>query len=503
MQDNPSRPENPNASSPRARLWIPIVALLAAVIGSRHADAQSAEVESAAEAHAVAIVRALASGDAEATWKAAREHLASSTLEKRPESSWKALFAQLAEELEGTAIRGVSIDDQDIILQGRRRDGHSVSFRFGIGMTAPYRLEGFAIDVGGDPSERNPGDSEPGGGDAPAITPGMDRAAATAALEDFIDRHVAATGFSGTVLLAKDGEPWLEGAHGLAHRGYGIANHVGTRFDVGSINKVFTQVAIAQLVVAGKLDLDDTIAELLPDYPNPEVARRVTVRHLVKHTSGLGDIFGPAFFEAAKTRFRQPEDFFPLFADQPLLFEPGSGQQYSNGGYQVLGAIVAARSGMAYHDYIAEKVWMPAGMTETAFIARDVPTPDVAVGYTPHEDGTLRNNLFRLSVIGSPAGSSFSTTRDLLRFDRAMRGTALLPPAWAFWVLTGTEPDADSGGPAPSLEGLGLGFAGGAPGVNAMYEIEGPWTAIVLANQDPPVAGKLARALLRAVRRLE
>jgi CubicO group peptidase (beta-lactamase class C family) len=321
----------------------------------------------------------------------------------------------------------------------------------------------------------------------------------TRAIDAFVDEKVEETGFSGTVLIAKGGEVWHESAHGLAHRGYGIANHPGTRFDLGSINKIFTKVAVAQLAAAGKLGLDDTIADHLPDYPNPEVAARVTVRQLAEHTSGLGDVFVPAFTEASKTRFRKPEDFFPLFAHEPLLFEPGTGRQYSNAGYQVLGAIVAAASGMPYHDYVAEKVWAPAGMAATAFVARDEPTPDVAVGYTTRtEDGRLRNNLFRLPVVGSPAGSSFSTVDDMLRFAEALRGGSLVPEGWTAWLLAGDEPGAE----APDPDELGLGFAGGAPGVNAMLRIAGPWTVVVLANQDPPVAGKLAQPLGNALEQL-
>lgn len=465
-------------------------ATLLAISASAHAQ-QAASPEAEAEARAVAVVEAIAGGDADAIWSALEEHLDPATLARRPEASWRQMIGVLARDLAGAEIRSVMIDDGEVRVGVAHAD-HPATFSFAIGVESPYRLGGFSAALG---------EPEPDAGGGPLLEPGMTRDAATAAIRDFVDTHAAEAGFSGTVLVARDGEVWHQSAHGLAHRGYGVANHPGTRFDLGSINKLFTKLAIAQLAAAGKLSLDDTLAARLPSYPNRETAARITVRQLADHASGLGDIFVPAFAQADKTRFRRPEDFFPLFADAPLLFEPGSGRQYSNAGYQVLGAIVAAASGMDYHDSIAERVWAPAGMTATAFVARDEPTADVAVGYTEGDDGRLRNNLFALPVIGSPAGSSFSTSGDMLRFDRALRSGKLVAAAWAAWVLTGEEP-GEAAAP-PALDRLGLGFAGGAPGVNAMYEIAGAWTVIVLANQDPPAAGRLAQALANALRRFD
>src|SRR6267154_4927828 len=135
--------------------------------------------------------------------------------------------------------------------------------------------------------------------------------------------------FSGVVLVARSGVPTFERAYGMADREAGRANTVATSFNLGSINKFFTQIAVRQLAAAGKLDLDSTLARAWPDYPNPDVARRVTIRQILEHRAGIqGNIFAAP---PGKTRqdVSSLADYFDLFKSQPLQFEPGSRQQYS------------------------------------------------------------------------------------------------------------------------------------------------------------------------------
>lgn len=451
----------------------------------------SHEAEAQAEVRALGFVRAIAQGDATAARTFMDENFTPATLEAIPEAARARILERLTTDLEGAEPAGVLVDDGELAVVAERRDGHQVTFRFGFEPAAPYRLEGFSVEMGG------PGEGSEIAG--PELRPGMSEEETAAAIGRFAEALAEKGELSGTVLAAHRGKPIFRGAYGLAHRGYGVANHLGTRFDLGSINKLFTKVAVARLMADGKLSLDDPIAKWLPDYPDRETAARVTVRHLVEHTSGLGDIFTEEYSRSAKTRFRRPEDFFPLFADQPLLFEPGTSQQYSNAGYQVLGAIVAAAGGMPYHEAIRAWVFEPAGMTFTAFVARDEPTPDVAVGYTTrNDDGKLRNNLYRLPVVGSPAGSSFSTVDDLLRFLGALRSGKLVPPEYAAWALHGPEPGSGED-PSRTLDHLQIGVAGGAPGVNATVEVSGEIVVIVLTNQDPPAAGRAARPLMKSL----
>src|SRR5258708_14900120 len=126
-----------------------------------------------------------------------------------------------------------------------------------------------------------------------------------------VDKAVAEDRFSGVVLLVKDGQPLLSRAWGMADPTKGIANRPDTKFNLGSINKIFTHVAIGQLAAAGKLSLSDTIRKHLPDYPSP-VADKITIEQLLQHRSGLGDFFGPKFL-ASRASIRRLSDYLPLF----------------------------------------------------------------------------------------------------------------------------------------------------------------------------------------------
>ena len=210
----------------------------------------------------------------------------------------------------------------------------------------------------------------------------MSDAELVAALGKHLDEQAKADELSGVVLFAKDGKPLFRKAYGMADLGLRVPNNPETKFNIGSINKLFTRISIEQLAEQGKLSLDDTLAKRLPDYPNQEVAAKVTLRQLMEFKSGLGDIFIPDFFESAKDKFRAPRDWFEIFAQRPLLFEPGTSQRYSNAGYVVLGAVVEALSGQTYDGYVQEHIYKPAGMTETGSWDLDEPMPNRAVGYT-------------------------------------------------------------------------------------------------------------------------
>ena len=131
------------------------------------------------------------------------------------------------------------------------------------------------------------------------------------------------------------------------------------------MNKMFTSVAIAQLVAQGKMAYTDTLAKLVPDYPNQDVAKRITIHQLLTHSSGLGDYFTDVYQRTAKNTLRAVRDYFPLFVDKPLLFEPGTRFSYSNAGFMVLGAVVEKLSGQDYFTYVREHVYAPAGMKDT------------------------------------------------------------------------------------------------------------------------------------------
>jgi CubicO group peptidase (beta-lactamase class C family)/predicted aspartyl protease len=313
-----------------------------------------------------------------------------------------------------------------------------------------------------------------------ATNPNNDLVNSLAAL---VDRAVEKDQFSGVVLLARDGKPVLSRAWGFADAAHKIPNREDTKFNLGSINKIFTQVAIAQLAAAGKLSLDDTVRKHLPDYPSP-IADRITIAQLIEHKSGMGDFFGREFMKSPNS-VRKLADYLPLFADKPLEFEPGTSQRYSNAGYIVLGLIIERLSGQSYYDYVRDHIFKPAGMTSTDSYAIDAGVPNLAAGLTKRgPSGPLeerQSNVSQQPGRGSSAGGGYSTAADLLRFAEALRGEKLLSKKWTDWVFRGDAARS-------------LGVAGGSPGVNSVLLMGSPYTLVVLSNFDPPSAEEITRA---------
>jgi D-alanyl-D-alanine carboxypeptidase len=295
-------------------------------------------------------------------------------------------------------------------------------------------------------------------------------------LSSSVDSLAKAGQFSGVALLAKDGVPIFQRAYGMADRERGVANNPETAFNLGSINKVFTQIAILQLRAAGKLDLDSTLATYWPDYPNKEVAQKITIRQLLRHTSGIGGNIFDAPAGGKRNDIRSLRDYLPLFVNQPLQFEPGRRNAYSNAGYVVLGLLIERLSGEDYYTYVREHIFEPGRMTRTGSFAVDSLPPNTAIGYTRGDEhalstAPLRPNTRNLPGRGSSAGGGYSTAQDLVGFLQALR-----------------EQRIPSGMPAS------LGIAGGSGGMNASVEgdLPGGYDLIVLANLDPPAAERIA-----------
>lgn len=308
--------------------------------------------------------------------------------------------------------------------------------------------------------------------------------------------------FSGAALIAKDGKVLWQRGYGLADRDAKVPNTVNTRFRLGSMNKMFTAVAIAQLVQQGKLKFSDTLATVLPDYPNKEVAAKITVEQLLTHTSGLGDFFTPEF-DRKKDSLHELKDYLPLFVNKPLDFEPGKDWRYSNAGFLVLGLIIEKLSGQSYYDYVQKHIYDVAGMKDSGSPPVTEKVPSLAVGYTHGEEddpaAPLRPNTDTLPWRGSSAGGGDSTVGDLLKFDQALRQNRLLSPDMTRIVTTGKVHPAQFPEGTKYAYGFGekvvdgkrmIGHNGGAPGMNAELDmhIDTGYTVVVLANCDPSVA---------------
>jgi CubicO group peptidase (beta-lactamase class C family) len=209
----------------------------------------------------------------------------------------------------------------------------------------------------------------------------MSEGDALEALRTEIEATTSRDQFSGVLLVAKNGAVIFSEARGLADRERKIPNELDVRFRIGSMNKMFTAVAILQLEQAGKIALSDPFGKFFPNYPNKRLAATVTIHHLLTHTGGTGDIFGPEFL-ANRLELRTIQDYVKLYGGRALRFEPGTQWEYSNYGFILLGAVIEKATGQSYYDWVSSHVFEPAGMTSTASPAEDHFEPGRSVGYT-------------------------------------------------------------------------------------------------------------------------
>lgn len=317
------------------------------------------------------------------------------------------------------------------------------------------------------------------------------------ALKQRLDELVEKGEFSGSVLLARGNKPLFRKAYGLASQRYNVPNKSDTKFNLGSINKMFTGLAICQLIQQGKINLEDTVGQHLPDYPNADVAENVTIRHLLTHSSGLGSYWNEEY-DKKWTTIRTVDDFMSTFVAEPLLFEPGEKFGYSNAGPIVLGSIIEKLTGESYYDYVRKYIYEPAGMKNTDCYAIDMPVPNLAIGYTTFIPGTmkpgdvLRENTLVHSIKGGPAGGGYSTVDDLLKFAQAVQQHKLLNPATTEMYLEGKislGPDAYYACLIDDVRTGGHrkhGHNGGAPGISADFGFypDLGYTFVVLSNTD-------------------
>jgi CubicO group peptidase (beta-lactamase class C family) len=310
--------------------------------------------------------------------------------------------------------------------------------------------------------------------------------------------------FSGAVLIAKDDRVLFGHAYGLADRNRRIPNSIRTRFRIGSMNKMFTAVAILQLLEAGKVKLTAPLGTYLPDYPNREVATKVTIHQLLTHTGGTGDIFGPDF-DAHRKALRTLADYVKLYGKRGLEFEPGSQWAYSNYGFILLGAVIERVTGQSYYDYVRPHVYAPARMTRSGSLPEDQAVAGRSIGYTkPPGTTAWVPNTDTLPYRGTSAGGGYSTVEDLARFAHALLSHKLLNPRSTRLLITAKVKAGPGASYAYGFEdardadGNGwVGHGGGAPGMNGDLRIypKSGYVVAVLANLDPPAAQRISEYL--------
>lgn len=306
--------------------------------------------------------------------------------------------------------------------------------------------------------------------------------------------------FSGSVLVARDGQILLDQGYGLANREWLIPNDGATRFRLGSVTKQFTAVAIMLLNERRQVDLDASVKTYLPDAP--ATWDRVTVRHLLTHTAGLADYTRLEDFEAKRTLPTTAQALMARFRDRPLAFQPGAQWAYSNSGYVVLTAIIEKVSGQTYADFVAQNLFQPLGMGDSGYDTHDAILPRRASGYTPSGEGVINAAYVDMSV-PQGAGGLYSTTHDLLKWEQGLFSGRLLKPQSLAALTTPYRNNYALGlEVAKDGEDTIISHSGAIDGFNTYlaYDTAHRMTVVVLGNLNGAAPLKLGGELMTLAR---
>lgn len=335
---------------------------------------------------------------------------------------------------------------------------------------------------------------------------------ARARLSDRLEA-LAADGVSGTVLLTQGGTPVLQHCLGLADRANGLPVTPRTRFQTASVTKMLTAAAVLDQVGQGRVGLDTAVHEVVPAERAPrDLDHRVTVHHLLSHTSGIADYFeedeelpnaGTDYAALWRTTppgsVERPADFLPLYADLPAYGPPGGTWRYSNAGYVLLGELLEQLTGRPCTEVVTERVLRRAGTTTSGFDRSDDPRPDAALHYLP----SGRTNVHSVPVVGGGDGGCVHPALDLVRLCRAIADGSLLGDLTA----AALQRHADLGDGFGYGYGLVLhpdgrfGHGGGDPGVSAVVNHwpDRDLTVVALCNVEETEERDPAFALRDAV----
>ncbi|HEX8265667.1 MAG TPA: serine hydrolase domain-containing protein [Pyrinomonadaceae bacterium] len=461
-----------------------IAALLFAAFyfGVVSADAQTAvrPAQTAAGRRAEALVEILGSYNPAAWRKFIGENFTKPALERVSAEARVNSLARIYDRTRGLAIKEIRFTKTNEITVSATDKllGENFDLLVLVEENAPYQITGMGFRP-----QPNDGNSS-----AKKLT----EMQVVAELEAYLKKLAAADVFSGVVLLAKGDKILFEKAYGEANKDFKIPNTTKTKFNLGSMNKMFTSVAVAQLVEAGKISFDDPLGKFLPEFPSKEAAEKIKIKHLLTHTSGLGSYFTEQFLNSSRANYRTVDDYLELVKGEKPAFEPGTRWSYSNTGMLILGKVIEKASGQNYFDYVRENIYRKAGMINTDAYELDRVNSNLAVGYTKEfgeKAVEYRNNIFMHVISGGPAGGGYSTVEDLLKFSIALQNGVLIKPETLKLMRSPkpeiSSPDYGYGFMLTPQQGV-FGHGGDFMGVSANLDMfsDSGYSAIVLSNYD-------------------
>ena len=332
--------------------------------------------------------------------------------------------------------------------------------------------------------------------------PGSERGAETGIAErtdEIIEHFVSTAGFSGSALISIDGKRVYERSVGLADIENDIPNTASTRIRIGSINKHFTAALVLRKVEAGELGLEDKLAKFDLGFP-ADVAERITIRHLLNHTSGFGDLFTQEYLDAYRS-LRTVSDKLALLVDSPLISAPGEERHYSNYGYIVLGAILETIEGRPFKAILEREILDRIGADDTVYDFTEN-VENKALSYRFNDDGTKTDRTPILENV-TPDGGMYSTPRDLAHFYTQLlfEDTIIDDRSKATWFSGFRTPDRRWSDLVADSDIHWTSYGGG-PGVSAAVEIlvADRLIVVILANTDGLVAERISQRIVEAYR---
>jgi len=235
-------------------------------------------------------------------------------------------------------------------------------------------------------------------------------------VDEYINAQMKLSKFSGSVLIAQEGKILVSKGYGMANLELDVPNTPQTKFRLGSVTKQFTAMAIMQLQEKGLLNVNDPIRKYIPDYPNGD---KITIQHLLTHTSGIPNLTDFPEFEKKKMLSLPIDSTIAMFKSRSLEFAPGDSFKYSNSGYILLSYIIEKTSGKPYEVFVQENIFTPLNMTNTGYDHNETILKNRASGYTINDRG-LVNAPYVDMTIPTGAGGLYSTTEDLYLWDQAL-----------------------------------------------------------------------------------
>lgn len=306
----------------------------------------------------------------------------------------------------------------------------------------------------------------------------------TEKIDEVMQRYTELDQFSGTVLLAKDGKVLYTKAFGDANKSFGIKNKIDTKFNIASMGKMFTGVSIFQLHERGTLDVNAPVITYLKNFP---LGDKITIYHLLSHTSGLGNYMRHPDYRADRIAFKKIDDLLPIIYEQEVQFEtPGERFSYSNSGMIILGAIIEKLTGQSYSDYITKNIFEPTKMYDTEMRFGDEVVQNRATGYMRSISGKFHNNYSKSST-PSADGGILSTVGDIFKFDQALYSPILINNVSKEKMFTALKITYGLAFQVEERQGNKVvGHSGGAPGISSYFSryLKDKYTIIVLSNYD-------------------